>query len=212
MSAPEPVAAAGRRDRPPSTWNVANGLTAIRLALVPLFGWLLLGGGGTAWRVGAAVTFVGAVLTDRLDGELARRHGLITDVGKIADPIADKALIGMALVGLSLLGTLPWWVTALVLIREFGVTAMRFVVIRHAVLPAGRGGKAKTALQSLAITLYLLPLSADWTRVADVVMTVAVIVTVATGVDYALQGVRVVATSERTLARRQDRARRREKP
>ena len=93
-----------------------------------------------------------------MDGELARRRGLVTDVGKIADPIADKALMGTALVGLSVLGELPWWVTVVVLVREIGITVMRFLVIRYGVIPAGRGGKAKTALQASAITLYLLPL------------------------------------------------------
>ena len=149
----------GRR-REASTWNVANGLTALRIVLVPVFGWLLLSGSAPSWRAGAALVFAVAVLTDRLDGELARRHGLETDVGRIADPIADKALIGMALVGLSLLGELPWWVTAVVAAREIGVTVMRLVVIRRAVLLAGRGGKAKTALQAVAIIGYLLPLPA----------------------------------------------------
>lgn len=201
MTAPEGVArAAGRRSV--STWNVANALTAIRLALVPVFAWLLLGGSGSAWRVAAAVTFAAAALTDRLDGALARRHGLVTDVGKIADPIADKALVGTAMVGLSLLGELSWWVTAVVAAREIGVTAMRFVVIRHAVLPAGRGGKAKTALQALAITGYLLPLPAAAHEGAEVVMAVAVVATVVTGIHYAAKVGGVVAGGERSRWRR----------
>jgi CDP-diacylglycerol--glycerol-3-phosphate 3-phosphatidyltransferase len=192
----------------PSTWNVANALTLLRLLLVPVFGWLLLahdGRNGTL-RALAAAAFAVAALTDRIDGELARRRGLVTDVGKIADPIADKALMGTALVGLSVLGELAWWVTVVVLVREVGITLLRFVVIRHGVMPAGRGGKAKTVLQALAVTLYLLPLPAAWNPVAGAVLAVAVTVTVVTGVDYVLQAWRLVRTSPRTSARRAARA------
>jgi CDP-diacylglycerol--glycerol-3-phosphate 3-phosphatidyltransferase len=176
-----------------SIWNVANGLTALRVVLVPLFGWLLLAGHGrTDWRYAAAGAFAIAVVTDRFDGEVARRWGLITDVGKIADPIADKALIGTALVALSLLGELTWWATGIVLVREALITALRFMVIRRAVLPAGRGGKAKTALQALAITLYLLPLPVWGHRVAMAIMVAAVLLTVASGVDYLIQVLRIM--------------------
>lgn len=176
-----------------SNWNVANGLTAVRFVLVPLFGWLLLAGDERpGWRLSAAGAFVLAIITDRFDGQLARRHGLVTDVGKIADPIADKALIGTALVGLSLLGELTWWVTAVVLAREALVTGLRFVVIRRAVLPAGRGGKVKTALQSFAIALYLLPLPSQARAVAVAVMAAAVAVTVGTGLDYVVKVMRII--------------------
>ncbi len=187
-----------------SAWNAANALTLLRVLLVPVFAVLLMHGDGqeAAWRVAAAVTFVVAVVTDRLDGELARSRGLVTDVGKIADPIADKALVGTALVGLSLLGELAWWVTAVVLVREVGVTVLRFVVIRHGVMPAGRGGKAKTALQALAITLFVLPLPGAWHTAAVVVMALAVTLTVVTGLDYVHQAARLRATSPRTQRRR----------
>ncbi len=188
-----------------SPWNVANALTGVRLLLVPLFAWLLLddGGRGGGWRWAAAVTFVVAGLTDRLDGELARRRNLVTDVGKIADPIADKALTGMALIGLSLLGQLPWWVTIVVLVREVGITLVRFVVIRHGVMAASRGGKAKTVLQAAAILLYLLPLRGAWHVPAQVVMGLAVAVTVLTGLDYLVRAWHLRRSSERTRARRQ---------
>jgi len=192
----------------PSAWNIANGLTLLRLLLVPVFGWLLLARGGddARLRLLAAAAFAVAALTDRIDGQLARRRGLVTDVGKIADPIADKALMGMALVGLSILGELPWWVTAVVLVREIGITLLRLVVLRHGVMPAGRGGKAKTVLQALAVTLYLLPLPAWWHPVEVAVMAVAVAVTVGTGVDYVIKAWRLVRTSPRTAARRAARA------
>jgi CDP-diacylglycerol---glycerol-3-phosphate 3-phosphatidyltransferase len=177
----------------PSTWNAANALTVLRILLVPLFCWLLLREGGTdvASRIGAFVTFGIAALTDKADGELARRRGLITDFGKLADPIADKALIGAALIGLSILNELPWWVTAVVLVREIGVTLLRFWVVRYAVISASAGGKTKTVLQSVAIGLYLLPLEGGLHRIGVVVMAAAVILTVVTGMDYVIRAVRV---------------------
>jgi CDP-diacylglycerol--glycerol-3-phosphate 3-phosphatidyltransferase len=181
-----------------SVWNVANALTAARILLVPIFGWLLLAGSGTSWRIGAALVFLLAVGTDRLDGQLARRYGWVTDLGKIADPIADKALIGMALVGLSLLGELPWWVTVVVAVRELGITVMRLVLARHTVLPAGHGGKLKTALQSVAIVGYLLPLPSSGHVLAVVVMVLAVLVTVVTGIDYVIKGVLAARAARRS--------------
>jgi CDP-diacylglycerol---glycerol-3-phosphate 3-phosphatidyltransferase len=194
-----------------SIWNVANLLTFIRLLLVPVFGVLLLHHNGTqqGWRIAATVVFVVASLTDRVDGELARRRGLITDLGKIVDPIADKALIGMALVGLSWLDQLSWWVTIAVLVREVGVTILRFVVIRHGVMPASRGGKVKTFLQALAIGLYLLPLEGVGQTLAAVVMAVAVVVTLATGADYVARAVTLRRTSDRAQRKRAERAARR---
>ncbi|SDU76143.1 CDP-diacylglycerol--glycerol-3-phosphate 3-phosphatidyltransferase [Jiangella alkaliphila] len=178
---------------PPSPWNIANALTVLRVVLVPVFGWLLLreGGDDDGSRIAAFVAFGVAMLTDQIDGELARRHGLVTDFGKIADPIADKALTGMAFVGLSILGELPWWVTVIVLVREWGITAMRFAVLRYGVMAANRGGKVKTALQTLALGLYLLPLPGWFDPIEVTVMAVAVIVTVATGVDYVLSAIRL---------------------
>ena len=125
-----------------SNFNIANVLTTLRIVMVPFFGWALLhdGGDSVTWRWVAFALFAVAMITDKVDGDLARKHNLITDFGKIADPIADKALIGTALVLLAVLGLLPWWVTVLVLGRELGITLMRFVVIRHGVMPAGRGG------------------------------------------------------------------------
>ena len=144
-----------------STWNVANGLTTLRILLIPVFVLTLFHGDGhqPGWRVLATVVFAVASITDRFDGEIARRRGIVTEFGKLADPIADKALVGAALIGLSILGELPWWITVVMLGREAGVTMLRFWVIRHGVIPASRGGKVKTMLQTVAIGLYLLPLS-----------------------------------------------------
>jgi CDP-diacylglycerol--glycerol-3-phosphate 3-phosphatidyltransferase len=169
-----------------SAWNVANALTMLRLALVPVFLVALFVGTGkeTSWRIVAAAVFTVACLTDRLDGELARRRGLITEFGKLADPIADKALVGASLIGLSALHELPWWVTVVILVRELGVTALRFWVIRHGVIAASRGGKLKTLLQTVAIGLFVLP-PWGWLRdAAWVVMIAAIVLALATGADY----------------------------
>jgi CDP-diacylglycerol--glycerol-3-phosphate 3-phosphatidyltransferase len=172
-------------------WNVANVLTMARIVLVPVFV-VFLFAGGTAWRLAALGTFVVASLTDLLDGRLARSRGLVTDFGKIADPVADKALTGAALIGLSALGELPWWVTGVIMFRELGVTALRFWVIRWGVIAASRGGKLKTLLQVIAICLYLLPSALSPPAVVrELFMAAAVVVTVVTGVDYVLQAVRL---------------------
>lgn len=173
-----------------SSWNLPNALTVIRLFLVPVFvavAWVGFERDDQAWQAWAALIFLAAAITDLLDGELARRTGKVTSFGKIADPIADKALTGTALIVLSWFDLLPWWVTVVIIVREVAVTVLRFWVIRHGVMAASRGGKLKTALQIVAITLYLLPLASGAVIVAQVVMAAAVIVTLLTGVDYALR-------------------------
>jgi CDP-diacylglycerol---glycerol-3-phosphate 3-phosphatidyltransferase len=191
-----------------SIWNIANALTLLRLALVPVFLFALFHGDGddAVWRVLAWVAFAVASVTDRVDGEIARRRGIVTDFGKIADPIADKALIGAALLGLSLLDELAWWVTVVVIVREVGITLLRFFVIRHGVMPASRGGKVKTMLQAVGIGLLVLPLGGVLHAVALLIMYVAVLVTVVTGVDYVARAVRLRRTSERTVLKRARRA------
>jgi CDP-diacylglycerol---glycerol-3-phosphate 3-phosphatidyltransferase len=197
----------------PSAWNIANGLTILRLLLVPVFGWLLLWGDGqdAATRWWAFAVFAVAMVTDRIDGDIARSRGLITDFGKVADPIADKALVTMALVGLSMIGEIPWWITVVIIVREWGITAMRFWVIRHGVMAAGRGGKLKTLLQALALGFFVIPRFAlPFTEVLDaiawVTLVAALLVTVVTGVDYALDAFRLRRTSPRALAKKAARA------
>jgi CDP-diacylglycerol---glycerol-3-phosphate 3-phosphatidyltransferase len=175
-----------------SVANIANVLTGVRMALVPVFLLALFAGDGheTRWRIIAFVIFAAAVITDRVDGALARGFDLVTEFGKLADPIADKALIGAALIGLSLLADLPWWVTILILVREIGVTILRFAVLRRGVIPASRGGKLKTLVQALAIGLFVLPLSGAWLTGAWVLMWAAVVLTVVTGLDYVVSALR----------------------
>lgn len=179
--------------------NIANALTCLRLVLVPVFVAALFteGGTDTTWRLAAFAVFAIAALTDRLDGQLARSRGLVTWFGALADPIADKALTGAALIGLSILAVVPWWVTIVILGREIGITVLRFVVIRRGVIPASRGGKAKTVAQTVAIGLFLLPLvllfpgaavavlAVQWTA-----MVIALVLTVVTGADYVVKAVR----------------------
>jgi len=175
-------------------WNVPNALTTFRIVLVPLFAWMLLSHPDDPWwRLGTAALFTVAILTDTLDGYLARKHNIVTKFGKLADPIADKALTGMALIGLSIIGELPWWVTIVILVREWGITVMRFAMLRYGVMAAGRGGKIKTVIQAVAIILYLLPLStiAPWMHwVAVIVMGAAFLITVLSGLDYVREAVR----------------------
>jgi CDP-diacylglycerol--glycerol-3-phosphate 3-phosphatidyltransferase/cardiolipin synthase len=182
-------------------WTPANAVTTARLLLVPLVVAALLADEAGGWRLVATGLFVLAAATDRLDGWLARRRDEVTDWGKLVDPIADKALMGGALVTLSWLGDLPWWVTVVVLVRELGITALRLAVLRYVVIPASRGGKLKTVLQSVGIGLFLLPLDRlpDAVTVAAwAVMVPAVVVTVVTGVDYVRRGwlVRRAAVAE----------------
>jgi CDP-diacylglycerol---glycerol-3-phosphate 3-phosphatidyltransferase len=186
--------------------NVANMLTMSRLVLVPVFLVTLFADGGhqTGWRLVATAVFAIASITDHFDGNLARSRGLVTDFGKIADPIADKTLTGAALVGLSVLGELPWWVTVVIAVREIGVTLLRFWVIRYGVIPASRGGKAKTLLQVIAIGLYLLPLPDGFAVVRWVFLGAAVVLTVVTGADYVVRAVRLRARGRGTAAARHE--------
>ncbi|MEU6915577.1 CDP-diacylglycerol--glycerol-3-phosphate 3-phosphatidyltransferase [Streptomyces olindensis] len=202
--APESVDDAQGEDRPArggklaaaavnqaSVWNIANLLTMLRLVLVPAFVALMLADGGydPAWRSLAWAAFAIAMITDLFDGHLARAYNLVTDFGKIADPIADKAIMGAALICLSALGDLPWWVTGVILGRELGITLLRFLVIRYGVIPASRGGKLKTLTQGVAVGMYVLALTGWLATLRWWVMAAAVVLTVVTGLDYVKQAI-----------------------
>ena len=189
---------------PPQTTrlvNLPNALTVLRLLLVPVFAWLLLtdSGQNDAGRYWATLFFALAIITDRYDGLIARRRGQVTEFGKLADPIADKALTGTALIGLSILDLLPWWVTVVILAREVGVTLLRFWVIRYGVIAASRGGKAKTVLQALAIGLYILPVDGALGTVRWWVMAAAVVLTVLTGIDSVYRALTLRRTSMQAM-------------
>ena len=176
--------------------NIANALTVLRLLLVPVFVWLMLQP-GDLWRLVAVIVFGGAALTDRLDGQLARSRNLVTDFGKIVDPIADKALTLSAFALLSVDGLLWWWVTILIVVRELGITVMRFFMLRRAVMAASRGGKLKTVLQMVGLIGLLTPwglllpslMSRGLVWGSYAVIAAALVVTVVTGLDYVRQAV-----------------------
>ncbi|GAC1379204.1 MAG: CDP-diacylglycerol--glycerol-3-phosphate 3-phosphatidyltransferase [Marmoricola sp.] len=179
-----------------SVWNVANALTTLRIVLVPFFAIALLyhHGHSDGWRWIAYAIFVVAMLTDKIDGDLARKHGLVTNFGKIADPIADKAITGMAFIGLSIIGELWWWITVIVLLREWSVTLARLSIARRVVLAANWSGKAKTMAQALALGGFVAPfkhLPDGWHVpglvvwwVSAALMTMAVVLTVTSGVEF----------------------------
>jgi CDP-diacylglycerol--glycerol-3-phosphate 3-phosphatidyltransferase len=179
--------------KPVPLLNAANVLTIVRIVLMPVFVACVIASRMThdGWQLAAGLIFIVASATDYVDGWIARAHNLVTSFGKVADPIADKALTGAALVLLSYYDKLPWWVTAVILVREWGVTALRFFVLRYGVIPASRGGKAKTALQILAIGWYLTPLPSPLAAVGPWIMFAAVVVTVVTGADYVARAIRI---------------------
>lgn len=196
-AASQPAGRVKRAEPPPPVLNVANALTVLRLVLVPVFVWLTVVSGmdHAGWRIAACVVFCVASATDFADGWLARARNLVTAFGKVADPIADKALTGAALLLLSGYGGLPWPVTGLILAREAGVTALRFWALRYGVIAASRGGKLKTVLQIIGIAWYLAPWPAPLDRLGLWIMLLALAVTVVTGFDYVL---RALALRRRT--------------
>jgi CDP-diacylglycerol--glycerol-3-phosphate 3-phosphatidyltransferase len=180
-------------ESPASSGNLANIITVVRILLAPVFVVLLVldGGADGPLRIAAALLFIVAIATDGVDGMLARRRNLVTDLGILLDPIADKLLTGAALVMLAVLAELPVWVVVVILVREWGITLFRFLMLRDRVIPASRGGKLKTVVQSVAISSALLPLwnlFGEWVHVVNtVLMSAALVLTVVTGIDYLVQ-------------------------
>ena len=181
----------------PSNLNVPNILTSIRILAIPLFAWLVLRSEGQhmSWMLWSLGCFVALMITDKLDGDIARAKNLVTDFGKIADPIADKALISTALICLNINGSLPVWVTIVILVREIGITIWRMFELRKGnVVPASKGGKLKTVLQTIAVTLFLIPPTHIFHYPALVVMLIAVVVTTVTGCQYIVDSMKLKKT------------------
>lgn len=185
------------QERRPSNWNLPNALTMARIVAVPVFAWALMQhhGDNRTWRVIAFLIFAAAMITDRYDGQIARARGIVTNFGKLADPIADKAIVGTAFVLLSHLGLLPWWMTITIIVREAAITILRFVIMRWGIMAASKGGKLKTAWQSLVIGLTVIPFElwfGDWVKtVYWVLMFIATVITVGTGLDYLFRAARI---------------------
>lgn len=192
----QPASAEGQSIAP--VWNLPNVLTMLRIALVPVFV-VLLWQDSTVTALAALAVFLIAAATDKLDGTIARRRGIVTNFGKIADPFADKLLTGAAMVVLSALGVMPWWATIIILVREVGITVLRFVMVRRSVIAASNGGKLKTVLQIVFLSMMMLPAVdlvgspvGDWWETgAYVIMLVAAAVTVVTGLDYCWRAWRI---------------------
>ena len=196
--AQQPTAAEGHPAAP--VWNLPNVLTMVRIVLVPVFV-LLLWQDTTGTALGALAVFLVAAATDKLDGTIARRRGIVTNFGKIADPFADKLLTGAAMVVLSVMDVMPWWATIIILVREIGITVLRFVMVRRSVMAASNGGKLKTVLQIVFLSMMMMfpamalfpdPLGDWWQTVAYVIMLLAAAVTVVTGLDYCWRAWRIV--------------------
>jgi CDP-diacylglycerol--glycerol-3-phosphate 3-phosphatidyltransferase len=179
-----------------SNGNIANIITALRILVAPVFLWMVIidGGEDGLWRWFAALLFIAAIATDGIDGALARKRNLVTTSGILLDPIADKVLIGGALVALALVSDLPWWVVVVIMTREIGITLLRFFVLANRVIPASRGGKLKTILQAITVSSWLVPtwvLLGDWVGVLNwVLMGLVIVMTLVTGVDYLVKAFR----------------------
>ena len=169
--------------------NLPNSITISRILALPFCAYALFKNGGddSTWRIIAFVLFFLVGVTDFFDGKLARSRNTVTEFGKLLDPIADKALIGTALISLSILHTLPWWVTIVILTREIGITVFRFAVIKDGVIPANRGGKVKTIVQNFAAGFYILPLSSSLYWFRELFMGAALILTITTGIWYLVE-------------------------
>jgi CDP-diacylglycerol--glycerol-3-phosphate 3-phosphatidyltransferase len=194
-------------EQKPSNWNVPNALTTLRIVMAPFLAIALLHdrGDDNGWRWIAYVIFAVAMVTDKIDGDLARKHNLITNFGKIADPIADKAITGIAFVGLSIIYPVMWWITVPVLVREWGVTFARLSIAKQVVMPANQSGKVKTMAQALALGGLIAPfhyLDGGWDVPGDIVwwlavvlMGVAVVLTMTSGYEFARDVVRFRRTT-----------------
>lgn len=166
--------------------NLPNALTIFRILALPLCAWALFKNGGddSIWRVIAWLMFFVVGMTDVLDGKIARSRNQISPLGIILDPIADKAFIATALIGLSILDRIPWWVTTVILTRELSVTILRFVVIKREIISANRGGKFKTLIQNFSAGFYILPLPETLFLPRDILLGVAMYLTITTGIQY----------------------------
>jgi CDP-diacylglycerol--glycerol-3-phosphate 3-phosphatidyltransferase len=161
-----------------------NWLTVLRIALIPTGVWALFHSPSAMWQSIAWLIYFILGMTDILDGHWARKSGRITPLGAFLDPVADKALIGSAMISLAILDRFPWWIVVVILVREIGITIFRLLVIRDGVIPASKGGKVKTLMQNFGVSFYMLPIPEALHILRDLFMGVAVFLTIWTGIDY----------------------------
>ncbi|MGO1385350.1 MAG: CDP-diacylglycerol--glycerol-3-phosphate 3-phosphatidyltransferase [Arachnia sp.] len=179
----------------PSNLNVPNALTVLRIVMVPVFLVVLFyNPDDFGWRLAATAVFVVAILTDLADGHIARKYNLVTDFGKLWDPVADKALTGAAFIALGILDELSWIIIGLILVREWGITWLRAAIAKHGIMAANKGGKLKTVTQSVALGLYLLGREnlPEWlSMIALVIMLIALALTLVTGITYIFSALKI---------------------
>jgi CDP-diacylglycerol--glycerol-3-phosphate 3-phosphatidyltransferase len=163
-----------------------NFITVLRVLFVPVGAYTLFKNGGDdpTWQYISWCVFFVLGMSDVLDGNLARSRGKVTEFGKFLDPVADKFMIGTAMVSLSILDRMPWWITIVILAREIGVTIFRLSVIKRGVIPANKGGKVKAMMQGFGVGFYVLPLSPSLYWFRDGFMYIAVVLTIVTGAYY----------------------------
>jgi CDP-diacylglycerol--glycerol-3-phosphate 3-phosphatidyltransferase len=163
-----------------------NTLTVARILLIPIGVYTLFydGGDNSKYQLISYAIFFTLGMTDIVDGRWARHSNKITPLGTFLDPVADKALIGAAMISLSILDRFPWWITILILTREIGITLFRLLVIKNGVIPASKGGKIKTLMQNFGVGFFILPLPAwlDWFKYGFI--SVAIILTITSAYDY----------------------------
>ena len=173
--------------------NLPNQLTIGRILAIPVFIVVLMLG----WRVAATVIFIAAAFTDMLDGKIARKYNLVTNFGKLMDPLADKLLTMSAFVCFVGLGDIPAWMVIVILGREFIITGMRQVAAAEGiVIAAGWSGKIKTVCQMIAIPLIMLN---NWPfsllpfpcPLDQIVLWAAVVMTIWSGAEYMIKNKQV---------------------
>lgn len=164
-----------------------NWLTVLRIALIPTGVWAIFHSPSAMWQSIAWMIYFVLGMTDILDGHWARKSGRTTQLGAFLDPVADKALIGSAMISLAILDRFPWWIVFVILFREIGITIFRLAVIRGGVIPASKGGKIKTLTQNFGVSFYILPLPEVLYPLRDSLMAVAVALTIWTGIDYVVK-------------------------
>ena len=177
--------------------NLPNKLTMLRIIMIPFFVVVLLagiGGGASKWI--ALAIFIIASLTDMLDGKIARKYNLITNFGKLMDPLADKMLVSSAMICLVGMGKMPAWVVIIIIAREFMISGFRLVATEGGVvIAASKWGKMKTVFQMIMVILLIADIGA-LAILTTIVMWIAVILTIISLVDYIVKNKQVLAETK----------------